>query len=95
MTERTVQCARLGEVLPALDKPPLPGPLGREIYERVSKQAWQDWMDQEVLVINHYVLNLVDSKHQDFLMKKMREYLLEGAEGVDTSKPPEDRPPDL
>ena len=92
---RTVTCARLGEPLPGLAKAPFPGPLGQRVYDEISAQAWSEWTDQEILVINHYALNLVNAKHHDFLLEKMKAWLFEGAPGVDTSQPPQDRPPGL
>ncbi len=97
MTEATreVTCSRFGERLPGLAKAPLPGALGQRIYEEISERAWNEWTDQEILVINHYGLNLVHAKHHEFLMSKMKAWLFDGADGVDTSQPPEDRPPGL
>lgn len=89
---RTVHCARQQRDLPGLTAPPFPGALGRRIFEGVSQAAWDEWTAQEILVINHYALNLVKPAHHDFLMKKMAEFLFEGAPGVDTSQPPTDRP---
>ncbi len=39
---RTVFCKKYQEELEALDAPPYPGPKGQEIFESVSKKAWQD-----------------------------------------------------
>ena len=40
---RMVQCAKLGRLLPGLEKPPFPGELGQRIYEQVSEEAWRQW----------------------------------------------------
>lgn len=71
---RIVQCVKLGRELPGLDEPPFPGPLGERIYEHVSRQAWRLWPNQETILINHYGLNLVDPKAQQFLMEQMEEF---------------------
>ena len=92
MSANNVQCARLGKELPGLERAPVPGALGQQILERVSAEAWQLWQAEEVLTINHYGLNLVNAEHLEFLFARMKAYLLEGAPGVDTSKPPEDGP---
>ncbi len=92
MTE-TVLCSRYGDRLPALENPPMPGALGKRIKEAVSARAWAEWTEEEVLVINHYALSLVDPEHQRFLMERMNAWLFEQAPGVDTSKPPVDGPP--
>lgn len=92
MATRRVHCARLKADLPGLDKPPFPGSLGKEILDRVSQEAWDAWTAEEIIVINHYGLNLISPADQDFLLQKMRAYLLEGAPPTDTSQPPTDRP---
>ena len=35
-TIAVVQCVKLGQELPALDRPPFPGPLGQRIYDEIS-----------------------------------------------------------
>jgi Fe-S cluster biosynthesis and repair protein YggX len=80
-TITVVQCAKLGMELPALDRPPFPGPLGLRIYENVSKLAYSQWQDQATLLINHYGLNMADPRAQDFLFEQMEAFLFnEGPE---------------
>jgi Fe-S cluster biosynthesis and repair protein YggX len=76
-----VDCAKLGREMPALDRPPFPGPLGQRIFENISKEAWAMWQQQSVLLINHYGLNLADPNAQQFLMEQMEEFFFgEGAQ---------------
>jgi Fe-S cluster biosynthesis and repair protein YggX len=69
-----VDCVKLGRELPALDRPPFPGPLGQRIFENVSKDAWDLWKRQSVLLINHYGLNMADPESQKFLMEQMEQF---------------------
>jgi Fe-S cluster biosynthesis and repair protein YggX len=71
---RIVHCVKLGRELPGLDKPPFPGPLGRRIYEHVSRPGWALWPAQETILINHYGLSLVDPRAQKFLLDQMEEF---------------------
>ncbi|MCG8350803.1 MAG: oxidative damage protection protein [Chloroflexales bacterium] len=71
---RMVQCVKFGRELPGLDAPPMPGELGKRIYEHVSRQAWIMWPAQSTVIINHYGLSLVDPRAQEFLMKQMEEF---------------------
>lgn len=71
---RMVQCVKLGQELPGLERPPYPGPLGERIFENVSAQAWQMWMDYSVVVINHYGLSLGDPQAREFLEQQMEEF---------------------
>lgn len=73
-----VICSKYGLELPALDRPPFPGPLGERIYENISELAWQGWSEQSTLLINHYGLNLADPQSQEFLFEQMEQYFFEG-----------------
>ncbi len=72
---RLVKCAKLGRELPGLDRPPVPGELGQRIFENISKEAWELWKRQQLLLINHYGLALADPEAQKFLREQMEEFL--------------------
>lgn len=79
-----VDCARLGEELPALERPPFPGELGQRIYNEISRLAWSMWQQQSTLLINHYGLNMADPRAQEFLIEQMEAFLFgEGGGQVD------------
>ena len=80
-TVTLVDCARLGEDLPALARPPFPGELGERIYNEISQLAWSMWQQQSTLLINHYGLNMADPRAQEFLMEQMEEFLFGGGGG--------------
>ena len=71
---RTVFCVKLQRELPGLDKPPFPGQLGQRIYEQVSKQAFDMWPAQQVLIINHYGLNMADPEARKILREQMEDF---------------------
>jgi Fe-S cluster biosynthesis and repair protein YggX len=73
-----VNCEKLGEELPALQRPPFPGELGKRIYENISQRAWQMWQEQATLLINHYGLNMADPRSQEFLMQQIEEFFFGG-----------------
>ncbi len=77
-----VQCAKLGQELPALDRPPFPGPLGERIFNNISKYAYSLWNEQATLLINHYGLNLADPRAQEFLFEQMEAFLFNEGEGT-------------
>lgn len=80
-TITVVQCAKLGQELPALDRPPFPGPLGQRIYDNISKYAYSLWQDQARLIINHYGLNMADPRAQEFLFEQMEAFLFDEGQG--------------
>lgn len=77
-TITVVQCAMLGEELPALKKPPFPGPLGERLYNEISQYAYKLWNERATLLINHYGLNMADPRAQEFLFQQMEAFLFEG-----------------
>jgi Fe-S cluster biosynthesis and repair protein YggX len=77
---RTVKCAKLGKELEGLERAPLPGPVGERIYEHVSKEAWQQWLRQQTILINEYRLSVIDPKAREFLEEQMLKFLFEGDE---------------
>ncbi|HEX5339713.1 MAG TPA: oxidative damage protection protein [Gammaproteobacteria bacterium] len=85
---RTVKCVLLGEELEGLERAPYPGELGQRIYEQVSKQAWQQWLKHQTMLINEYRLSVIDPKARKFLEAEMQKYLFEGgAEKPEGSQP--------
>ncbi|MDD3760417.1 MAG: oxidative damage protection protein [Acidithiobacillus sp.] len=78
---RMVQCVKLGKEAEGLDRPPYPGPLGARIYREVSKEAWQDWLKHQTMLINEYRLSPIDPKSRSFLEKQMEAFFFgEGAQ---------------
>ncbi len=87
---RTVFCVKFKREMPGLDEVPFDGhPLGRRIYENVSKEAWRQWVEYMKILMNEYRLNLGTRQAQEFLLKRMEEYFF----GEGTELPPEYVPP--
>lgn len=75
---RTVQCIKLGREAEGLDFPPYPGELGKRIYESVSKEAWQQWLKQQTMLVNENRLNLADQRARDYLKRQMEAHFFGG-----------------
>jgi len=86
---RMVQCVKLGKEAEGLDRPTYPGELGKRIFENVSKQAWQQWMQQQTMLINEYRLSPIEPKAREFLEQQMEKFFF--GEGAET--PPDFVPP--
>ncbi|CAJ2376647.1 MAG: oxidative damage protection protein [Gammaproteobacteria bacterium] len=68
---RKVHCVKLGKESEGLDHPPWPGELGKRLFENVSKEAWQEWLRRQTILINEYKLNPLDAKHKRYLAEQM------------------------
>jgi Fe-S cluster biosynthesis and repair protein YggX len=75
---RTVNCVKLGREAEGLDFPPLPGELGRRIYEQVSKPAWAEWQQQQTRLINENRLDLSNPKARKYLLEQTEKYFFAG-----------------
>jgi Fe-S cluster biosynthesis and repair protein YggX len=75
---RMVNCVKLGREAEGLDRPPLPGELGKRIYESVSKEAWQAWQVQQTRLINENRLQLADARARKYLLEQTEKYFFGG-----------------
>ncbi len=81
---RMVNCVKLGREAEGLAFPPVPGELGKKIFESVSKEAWGGWQRQQTMLINENRLNLADPQARSYLMEQMNRYFFGGG-NVDTA----------
>ena len=72
---RTVLCKKYGKELPGLAAPPYPGAMGQDIFNNVSAQAWQDWQNQQVMLINEKHLSMASADDRRYLQEQMRRFL--------------------
>ena len=79
----TVFCRKYKQDMEGLEKPPYPGPRGQEIFDNVSKQAWQEWLKHQTMMINEKRLNVMDPDTQTFLQQEFDKFL----SGDDYEKP--------
>ncbi len=80
---RTVQCVVLKHEAEGLDAPPHPGELGRRIYEEVSREGWQKWLERLTMIINENGISTADSAGIPIIEQHMRGFLFgEGDQGV-------------
>jgi Fe-S cluster biosynthesis and repair protein YggX len=68
---RMVMCRKLGKELPGLPFKPFDDELGQRIFDEISMEAWQEWLQHSVRYINTYRLDLSDKSAQEFLRKQM------------------------
>jgi len=88
---RTVHCIKLGRDAEGLDFAPYPGALGQRIFEQVCKEAWQQWLAHQTMLINENKLNPMDPEARKFLATEMERYFFgEGSQRPEGYVPRED-----
>lgn len=86
---RMVNCVKLGHAAEGLDFAPLPGEMGKRIYDNVSKEAWQQWQRLQTMLINENRLNLGDPAARKYLAEQVeRHFFGDGAEQASGYVPP-------
>jgi len=81
---RKVQCVFLNQELEGLEKAPYPGEIGMRIYSSISRQAWQQWLERSVMIINEYQLNSANPEHQDLIERHLLGFLFNEGDGGGT-----------
>ena len=72
---RLVHCIKLDKELPGLARPPFPNEVGQLVYEKVSKDAWDMWLQESVRYINTYRVVLSSREGTDFMLKQLKIWL--------------------
>jgi Fe-S cluster biosynthesis and repair protein YggX len=75
---RTVYCSYLKREAEGLDRVPYPGALGQRIFDGISKEAWQQWLRHQTMLINEYRLSPIEPKARKFLVEEMEKFLFGG-----------------
>ena len=87
---RMVNCVLLGVEAEGLDRPTYPGDLGKRIFDNVSKQAWQQWLQHQTMLINENRLTPIEPKARKFLVEEMEKFFFgEGSEKPEGYQPEE------
>jgi len=86
---KIIFCKKYKENLEGLDEAPYPGPKGLEIYETVSKKAWNEWLENQKMLINENQLNLQDRDSRNWLKEQMELFF----SGEDYARPRGYTPP--
>ncbi len=87
---RTVHCQYLDRESEGLTRQPLPGELGKRIYDNISKEAWQKWLAHQTMLINEKRLSPIDPEHRKYLEEQAEAFLFGGDyDRADGYVPPE------
>ena len=83
-----VDCVRCGETGQKLAKAPLPNELGQRILDSIDQSCWDQWLQYQTALINHYGLDVRDPEARQFLTANMEAFLFQkgDTEEIDTSQ---------
>lgn len=68
---RMVKCTVLKQEAEGLDKPPHPGELGQRIFEHVSKEGWNQWLERLTTIINENGISTMEYDSFELIEKHM------------------------
>lgn len=85
----TVHCVKLDKQAEGLPRAPMPGELGQRLYDNVSQQAWQQWLQQQTRLINEYGLQLADPDARKFLAEQTEAYFFGSGKTAETNYVPQ------
>jgi len=71
---RMVFCRKFQQELEGLARPPFPGPKGQDIYDNISKKAWDEWLAHQTMLINEKHLNMMDMGARTYLSEQMTRF---------------------
>ncbi|MCB5364841.1 oxidative damage protection protein [Pusillimonas sp. CC-YST705] len=72
---RMVNCVKLKREAEGLAAPPYPGELGVRIWQNISQEAWQEWVQTQTRLVNENRLNLADIRARKYLAQQMENFL--------------------
>lgn len=75
MNETMVECVKKNARLPGLGEAPFVGKLGEIILQNISEEAWREWVELEIKIINEERLDLSEERAQLRLFDHMIEAL--------------------
>ena len=70
-----IECARCGNSGEQVAAPPLPTDLGNRIYDSICQSCWDEWLQQQTVIINHYGLDLRQPEARTILTQQTEAFL--------------------
>ena len=91
---RTVFCQKLKVEAEGLAFQTWPGELGKRVFENISAQAWDMWINHQTMLINEYRLNPMDPKAKEMIVGEMEKFLFGDGSDLPADFVPQGNPDD-
>ena len=72
---RIIFCTFLKKKSEGQDFQSYPGEIGKQIYNQISKKAWEKWLIQQTILINEKKLNMLNIEDRKKIEKHMKLFL--------------------
>ena len=73
--EGEVRCVKSGRIGQRMPFKPFENDIGIFIFEKISQESWEEWMEMSIKVINELRLDLGDPEGQEAYDQHMRDFL--------------------
>jgi len=78
------QCARCGrEDAPRLASPPMRSEVGERVRREACADCWEQWKERQMLLINHFGLNVREPEAREFLLENLGAFLFDEGEAAE------------
>jgi Fe-S cluster biosynthesis and repair protein YggX len=83
-----IACSRCGEQRPQIGSRPFPDELGERIQKSICQTCWDEWLQKQMQLINHYALDVRQAEAREFLRRNVEAFLFGEGVGdeIDTSQ---------
>jgi Fe-S cluster biosynthesis and repair protein YggX len=83
-----IECSRCGLAREQLAAPPFRDDLGERIHSAICRVCWDEWLNRQMQLINHYALDVRTEEAREFLRRNVEAYLFGTGTGddIDTSQ---------
>lgn len=75
----TLTCTRCHQTRESQAFAPFPSAVGQRVFQEICGVCWAEWLKYQQQLINHYALNLRDSKSRQYLLEQMEQFLFTSA----------------
>jgi Fe-S cluster biosynthesis and repair protein YggX len=70
-----IECTRCAQARAQLPTPPFKDELGERIHQTICQACWDEWLQRQMQLINHYALDVRTPEARDFLRRNVEAFL--------------------
>ena len=78
------ECFRCGRKEGKMQFAPFPNEIGQRVFDGICQGCWQEWLQKQNQLINHFGIDVTNPDSHDFLFDNLKIFLFN--EGVDMAQ---------